>query len=62
MPKFETLPHKDLLVSNGYRLKVYESDPYYHVKVTKDGLDVEDHLLMNDEAELEELIQKYERM
>jgi hypothetical protein len=61
MTKFETMPHKEARV-NGYHLKVYESDPYYHVEVTKDGKKVDDHLLMNDAAELETLKAKYERM
>jgi len=61
MTKFETKAHKEETV-NGFVLKVYESDPYYHVKVTRDGTDVDDHLLMNDVAEFEALKAKYERM
>jgi hypothetical protein len=61
MTKFETKAHKVEKV-NGYVLKVYESDPYYHVKVSKDGEHVDDHLLMNDAAEFDALKRKYERM
>jgi hypothetical protein len=32
---------------NGYLLKVFESDPYYHVEVSKDGVHVDDHLITN---------------
>jgi hypothetical protein len=55
--KFETLPHKIIWV-NGYKLKVIESDPYYHVIVTK-GEWRNDHLLMNDDVELEALADRY---
>lgn len=61
MTKYETVPHKEIKV-NGYHLKVYESDPYYHVEVTKDGKNVDDHLLLNDVTELEDLKMEYERM
>jgi len=59
--KFETPAHKEANV-NGYLLKVFESDPYYYVKVSKDGKDYDSHLLMDDEGEFETLKLKYERM
>lgn len=62
MTKFESaLVLKEFEV-NGYSMKVFESDPYYHVEVSKDGKHFDDHLLMNDESELEGLKRKYERM
>jgi hypothetical protein len=60
--KFFTPAHKEPKTESGYHLKVYESDPYYHVEVFKDGVLVDNHLLTNDEAELEKLVKKYERM
>jgi len=61
MTTFETLVLKEIEV-NGYLMKVYESDPYYHVEVSKKGKHVDDHLLMNDDSELETLKRKYKRM
>lgn len=58
--KFETLAHKEPKTESGYHLKCYESDPYYHVEVFKAGELVDSHLLMNDEAELDALVKKYE--
>ena len=60
MPEFKTEPHKDETV-NGYRLKCYESDPYYYVEVFKEGEMVHDCLLMNDEADFEKLKDKYKK-
>jgi len=60
--KFFTPAHKESKTENGYNLKVYESDPYYHVEAFKDGILVDSHLLMNDSTELESLVKKYERM
>lgn len=62
MTTFETKSHKTETTESGYVLKVYESDPYYHVEVTKDGKTVDDHLLMNDTDELAELCRKYEKI
>jgi len=56
--KFETLPHIVETV-NGYVLKVFESDPYYHVEVSKDGKHYDDHLLVNDVADYETLKIRY---
>ncbi len=47
---------------NGYLLKVFDSDPYYHIEVTKNGKHVEDHLLSNAEDELVALIETYKKM
>ena len=58
--KFETKPHIDETV-NGYRLQVFESDPYYHVIVSKGDKHIDDHLLVNDNVEFKSLKLKYER-
>lgn len=60
--KFFTPAHKEPKTENGFHLKCYESDPYYHVEVFKDGELVDSHLLMNDTDELESLVKKYERI
>lgn len=60
--KFFTPAHIELKTKNGFYLKVYESDPYYHVEAFKDGVLVDTHLLMNDTDELDLLVKKYERM
>jgi len=58
MPTFKTEAHIKETV-NGFVLEVFESDPYYHVQVTKDGKHFDDHLLSNDEAEFIALVEKY---
>jgi hypothetical protein len=46
---------------NGYLLKVFESDPYYHVEVSKDGVHVDDHLLTNRHEKLSALKEVYKK-
>ena len=58
--KFETPAHKKRNTATGYELKVFESDPYYHVEVYKSGEFVRDHILTNDKEEFDTLVKKYE--
>lgn len=60
MPKFETPVMKDEIV-NGYRLKMYESDPYYYVEVSKDGKHITNHLLSDRKYQYEQLKKRYDR-
>jgi hypothetical protein len=63
MPTFKTEPHikETIDIHTRYDFEVYESDPYYHVIVTKNGKHFADHLLGNDETEFIELIDKYKK-
>lgn len=58
MPKFETLPHIVEEV-HGYTLKVYESDPYYYVKVFWGSKVHASHVISDDTVEFEKIKELY---